>query len=211
VNDGTYSHRLRELRSSLVSDVLDSMGVEGVISGLSPAFDQAVAIGRAMPVLVQAKPNALKGLREGLMGAIDLADKGSVMVIASGTEACSAWGGLVSRYAKLSGIAGAVIYGAARDIEEIIKLRLPVFSSTVTPISGYHRVEVLLPGAPVNCGSISVHKGDLVVADRDGVAIVPSAMTREVLDQAFRLMEKESKHIDDMRVRLRKKRHPRTS
>jgi regulator of RNase E activity RraA len=211
MNNGTYSHRLRELRSSVVSDVLDSMGVEGVISGLSPAFDQAVAIGLAMPVLVQAKPNALKGLREGLMDAIDLADKGSVMVIASDTQACSAWGGLVSRYAKLSGIAGAVVYGAARDIEDIIKLRLPVFSSTVTPISGYNRVEVLSPGAPVNCGSLSVQKGDLVVADRDGVAIVPSAMTREVLDQAFRLLEKEDQHIDDIQVRLRKKRHPRTS
>lgn len=208
MNNGKYGHRLRELRSSVVSDVLDSMGMGGVISGLSPVYDQAVAIGRAIPVLVRSKPNATKGLREGLMEAIDLADKGSVMVIASDTKACSAWGGLVSRYAKLSGIAGAVVYGAARDIEEITKLRLPVFCSAVTPISGYNRVEVEVPSpsARVNCGSISVQKGDLVVADRDGVAIMPSSMTHEILDKVFRLMKKEDQHIRDMRVRLRKKR-----
>jgi len=124
VNNSTPGHRLHELGSSVVSDVLDVMGVKGVISGISPVFDQAVAIGPAVPVLVRSKPNAPKGLREGLMEAIDRAEKGSVMVIASDTRGCSVWGGLVSRYAKLSGIAGAVIYGAARDTEEILKLRL---------------------------------------------------------------------------------------
>jgi regulator of RNase E activity RraA len=139
------------------------------------------------------------------MDAIDLADKGSVMVVASDTEACSAWGGLVSKYAKLSGIAGAVVYGAARDLEEIIKLRLPVFSSAVTSVSGYNRVEVLSPSAQMYCGSISVQKGDLVVADQDGVAIVPSAIAGEVVDQAFKLMKNEGQQTANMRVRLRKK------
>ncbi|MGA2626872.1 MAG: RraA family protein [Candidatus Bathyarchaeia archaeon] len=206
MNNGKRGQRLRELRSSIVSDVLDTMGVAGVISGLSPVFDGAVAIGRAIPVLVRSKPNAPKGLREALMDEIDLADKGSVMVVASDTEACSAWGGLVSKYAKLSGIAGAVVYGAARDLEEIIKLRLPVFSSAVTSVSGYNRVEVLSPSAPMYCGSISVQKGDLVVADRDGVAIVPSAIADEVVDQALKLMKNEGQQTANMRVRLRKKR-----
>ncbi len=145
MKNGKRSQRLRELRSSIVSDVLDTMGVAGVISGLSPVFDGAVAIGRAIPVLVRSKPNAPKGLREGLMDAIDLADEGSVMVIASDTEACSAWGGLVSRYAKLSGIAGAVVYGAARDQEEIIKLRLALTSTNC-----------LLGSTPWNCAQIIV-------------------------------------------------------
>jgi regulator of RNase E activity RraA len=206
----TYGRRLSELRSPIVSDVLDKIGVEGAIPGLIPVFDQAVAVGRAMPVPVRSRPNAPKGLREGLMEAIDLSARGTVLVVSSDTQACTAWGGLVSRYAKLSGIAGAVVCGATRDTEETAALRLPVFASAVTPRSGYNRVEVLSPGTPIRCGSITVQKDDLVVADRDGVVVVPSALIPEVLDTAFSFLAKEGNHIADMRKRLKRQRQSRS-
>jgi regulator of RNase E activity RraA len=206
----TYGRRLNQLRTPFVSDALDKMGVEGVITGLIPAFDQAVAVGRAMPVPVRSRPNAHKGLREGLMEAIDLSAKGTVLVVSADTQTCTAWGGLVSRYAKLSGIAGAVVCGATRDIEETAAIRLPVFASALTPHSGYNRVEVLSPGTPVGCGSITVRKDDLVVADRDGVVVVPSTLTPEVLDIAFGLLAKEGDHITDMKKRLKKHRQSRS-
>lgn len=195
--------KLSELGSSLVSDILDQLGVEGVVPGLSPIYEGAFAVGRAMPVLIESKPNAPKGLREGLNEAVDAAGKGAVLVISSDTRSCSIWGGLTSLYAKLSGIAGVVACGATRDTREIARLRLPVFSYTVTPVSGYNRVEVLSVGYPVKCEPITVQKDDLVVADKDGTVVVPTAMVQDVLDRATPLLAKEKQQIRDLRKKVR--------
>jgi regulator of RNase E activity RraA len=192
----------RHLGSSLVADILDQIGIEDSILNLYPVYESAVAIGPAMPVLVRSKRHSPVGLREGLTKAVDSSPKKSVLVISSDTKSCSSWGGLTSRYAKLSGIAGVVVFGAVRDTPEITKLQLPVFSSNVTPISGYNRVEVTSVGKPVNCGSVKVRKGDLVVADRDGVAIVPVTHIQEVLGRASKLAAKEKQAIIQMRKLL---------
>ena len=143
----------RNLGSALVADILDQIGIENSVFELSSVYDAALAIGPAMPVRVQSKANSPVGLREGLMNAVDASPKKSVLVISSDTTSCSSWGGLTSRYAKLSGIAGVVVFGAVRDTPEITKLRLPVFASSVTPLSGYNRVEVTEVGEPIVCGS----------------------------------------------------------
>lgn len=199
--------RLHELRSSLVADVLDELGLEGVIPDLFPIYKEALAVGRAMPVLVRSAKNSPLGLREGLMNAVDDSPKSSILVISSDTRTCSVWGGLTSRYAKLSGVAGVIVCGAVRDTFEITRLRLPVFSYTVTPISGYNRVEVVSSGTPIKCGSVVVQKDDLVVADREGVAIVQAAMIQDVLERASRHQAKERQHIHEMR---RKAKHHRS-
>jgi len=192
----------RNLGSSLVADILDQIGIQNSILELSPVYETAIAIGPAMPVLVQSKPNSPVGLREGLMNAVDASPKKSVLIISSDTTSCSTWGGLTSRYAKLSGIAGVVVFGAVRDTPEITKLHLPVFASNVTPVSGYNRVEVTSVGEPINCGSVKVGKGDLVVADRDGVAIVPATHIQEVLGRTSKLVAKEKQGVIQMKKRL---------
>jgi 4-hydroxy-4-methyl-2-oxoglutarate aldolase len=193
----------RNLGSSLVADILDQIGIENSVFELPSVYDAAIAIGPAMPVRVQSKANSPVGLREGLMNAVDASPKKSVLVISSDTTSCSSWGGLTSRYAKLSGIAGVVVFGAVRDTPEITKLRLPVFASSVTPLSGYNRVEVTEVGEPINCGSGKVVKGDLVVADQDGVAVVPATHIQEVLGRTSKLVAKEKQAVIQMRKRLR--------
>ena len=111
----------------------------------------------------------------------------------------------MSRYAKLSGIAGVVVCGAARDTQEIVELRFPVFASAVTPLSGHHRVEVVSAGAPAKCGTVIVQKGYLVVADRDGVVVVSERLVSEVLDRVAKLQAKEKEQTVEMRNRLRSK------
>ena len=155
-----------------------------------------------MPVKVQSKPNAPIGLRQGMMNAVDASPENSILVICSDTTRCSSWGGLTSRYAKLSGIAGVVVFGAVRDTADVEKLRLPVFTSNVTAVSGQKRVEVTSVGEPIDCGSVKIAKGDLVVADRDSIVFVPAALSREVLEQASSLTARERQAIMDMKKRL---------
>jgi regulator of RNase E activity RraA len=140
-----------------------------------------------------------------MMTAVDASPKKAVFVISSDTKSCSAWGGLTSRYAKLSGIAGVVVFGAVRDTVEITRLHQPVFASNVTPLSGYNRVEVAAFGEPVKCGSLKVSKNDLAVADRDGVAFVPRAFVPDVLDRASELAAKGRHHVMEMKKRLRRR------
>jgi 4-hydroxy-4-methyl-2-oxoglutarate aldolase len=191
------------LGSSLVSDSLDQIGFENSVLALSPIYQSAATVGPAMPILVRSRPNVRVGLREGLMDAVDASPKQSVLVVSCDTESCSSWGGLTSRYAKLRGIAGAVVFGAVRDTPEITRLRLPVFASKITPVSGYNRVEVAAVGEPVNCGVVRVSKGDLVVADRDGVAVVPTAHIEEVLNRTSKLLAKEVQAVSQMRKRVK--------
>lgn len=200
--------QLHSLSSSLVSDILDDFRVRSVIPGVFPIDRKATVVGMAMPVQMRSKANAAIGLRQGLMRAVDAAPKGSILVISSDTRLCSTWGGVTASYAKISGIRGVVVYGAIRDSCEIIKLRLPVFASSITPISGYNRLEVASFGKPVKCGSVTVRKGDLVVADRDGVAIVQARMSQEVLNSAARLQTKEKQEIIGITKRLRQLQQP---
>jgi regulator of RNase E activity RraA len=195
--------RYRFLGSSLVADVLDQLGVPNSVLRLSPVYHGATAAGPAMPVRVQSKPNASVGLRQGMMSAVDASPSGSILVISSDTTTCSAWGGLTSTYAKLRGIAGVVVYGAVRDTPEITKLRLPVFSSDRTPLSGYNRVEVAAVGEPVDCGNVRASRNDLVVADEDGVVFIPSQLVEEVLKRATELSVKEKHHAREMKNKLR--------
>lgn len=195
--------RYRKLTSSFAADILDQFGVENSVIQIAPLYPRANAVGPAMPVKVQSKPNAPIGLREGMMNAVDASPKNSILVICSDTTRCSNWGGLTSRYAKLSGIAGVVVFGAVRDTADVEKLRLPVFTSNVTAVSGQKRVEVASIGEPIDCGSVKIAKGDLVVADRDSIVFVPAALSREVLERASRLTARERQAIMDMKKRLR--------
>ena len=84
----------------------------------------------------------------------------------------------------------AVIDGACRDVEEIRKLRFPVFSKGIVPnvgaIAGYGQVNV-----PIQCAGVAVSPGDMVVADGNGVVVVPLAEAADILARARQLLETE--------------------
>ncbi|MGD0176036.1 MAG: hypothetical protein ABSC50_04320 [Candidatus Bathyarchaeia archaeon] len=194
---------LHELSSALVSDILDELGFRGTISGLFPVLKGAKTVGLATPVAVRSRSNSTTNLREGIFQAIETSNKGAAIVIASETESCSCFGGLTGKFAKSSGVAGVVVYGAVRDTPEMVSLRLPVFTRSVTPISGYNRLEVRSVNIPVRCGHVPVNRDDLVIADSDGVAIVPKNVIDDVLERAFDVQAKEGEVLRQMRKRIK--------
>jgi RraA family protein len=106
---------------------------------------------------------------------------GDVLVVnARGDLTAGLTGGNVCRGLRARGLAGVIVDGAVRDIEETRETGLPVYARGVTPRGGsvYGAGEV---NVPIACGGVIVNPGDIVVADRDGIAVIPPAAVDEVL------------------------------
>ncbi|PYI66470.1 diguanylate cyclase [Arthrobacter livingstonensis] len=115
-----------------------------------------------------------------LHAAIHRAPAGSVIVVDAGDASHAVAGGNVCAVAQRRGIAGFVIDGAIRDVEEIRDLEFPVFARAVVPKPGRKAVPLPLQ-QPVNCGGVLVRSGDLLSADQEGIVSVPAASVDAVL------------------------------
>lgn len=113
---------------------------------------------------------------------LDIAEPGDVVVVDS-KSSTAALGDLISTKARHRGIAGFVVDGLIRDLPDIRSLGdFPVFAKGVTPIGPLHRG----PGEinyPIAAGGVVVDPGDIIVADRNGVVVVPKAICAELLEQ----------------------------
>jgi RraA family protein len=116
--------------------------------------------------------------------ALEEAEAGQVIVVDGGGSLERAlWGGKMSRRALERGIAGLVVDGAVRDVDEIEELGFPVFALAAAPTPPLREHEGEL-GAPIMCGGRAVAPGDLVYGDADGVVVVPQAVLAEILERA---------------------------
>lgn len=98
---------------------------------------------------------------------------GSILVVdAGGYVDRAVWGGILSLAARARGVAGVVIDGAVRDIDEIRELDLPLFARATSP-AGPHKGWEGRIGHPISCGGVAVAPGDIVIGDADGVLVVP--------------------------------------
>jgi 4-hydroxy-4-methyl-2-oxoglutarate aldolase len=182
-----------KLRSSDVSDAMDRIGISGVLTGFYPVHLGGPVAGPAMTVLIQRNEQASKGVREGLVDSMMMSPLGSILVIRSESYEYSVWGGFLSRFAASKGVKGVVVDGASRDSEEIRELGFPVYTRALSPASGYGRLAVSSAGRPIRIGSVSIVLGDLVVADHDGVVIIPKANVSRVVRQVQNTLKAESK------------------
>lgn len=129
---------------------------------------------------------------QGMLDAIDEAAPGSVyvMVLEDGAD-YAGLGGLMSTAMKYRGLAGAIVDGSIRDTPQITKLQFPVFSRGVVPSTTVNHYRFAGKDVPVNCAGIEVRAADIVVADMDGVAVVPREHAAEVLKKAQQLDQSE--------------------
>ncbi len=129
---------------------------------------------------------------QGMLDAIDAAPPGSVyvMVLEDGADYAGI-GGLMATAMKYRGLAGAVIDGSVRDTPQIQKLQFPVFSRGVVPSTTINHYRFAGANIPVTCAGVRVNPNDIIVADLDGVAVVPRARAEEVLKKAQQLDDTE--------------------
>jgi regulator of RNase E activity RraA len=129
---------------------------------------------------------------QGMLDAIDTGGPGSVyvMVVEDGVDYAGI-GGLMATAMKYRGFAGAVIDASVRDTPQIKKLQFPVFSRGIAPSTTINHYRFAGANIPVTCAGALVNANDIVVADEDGVAVVPRAKAAEVLKKAQQLDDTE--------------------
>ena len=132
---------------------------------------------------------------QALAGMLEAIDQGStdavyVMVVEDG-EDIAGMGGLMGTAMSVRGYAGAVIDGGVRDVAYLRKIGFPVFATGIVPSTSVHHYKFAGGQIPVVCNGVPVDPGDIVVADSDGVAVVPKAKAQAVLALAQQMDYKE--------------------
>jgi regulator of RNase E activity RraA len=117
----------------------------------------------------------------------------SVLVLAANDSVAAHFGELSAEWFRARRVRGAVIDGSTRDVASISRLRFPTFVRYRTPQDSVPRWRVRDWGQPVTIGGVRISLGDVVVADADGVVVVPRRVAHEVLRACERLVGTESK------------------
>ena len=182
---------------NIADAVEEATGARGWMSAdMKPIYDARI-VGRAATALMRpVLKNDARKYTNHILDILDEAPAGSVLVyvMQDGLE-IAAMGNLMGTTAKVRGLAGAVIDGAVRDISELRRLEFPVWSRRVSPATSVGRMISVDKQIPVKCGEIMVHPGDYIVADADGVVVVPTAAAEKVIEFLKQYDDKESKMI----------------
>jgi regulator of RNase E activity RraA len=173
-----------------VSDALDKLGIAGQAFNIMPLTNyKKVTVGPAFTVRYVPA-----GDPPGSVGDfIDDVAIGDVVVIDNGGRTdCTVWGDIMTQYAGLRGIAGTVIDGVCRDVDRAITDEYPLFTTGRWMRTGKDRVQVGGVNEQIGIGDVSVSPHDIVVADANGVVIVPRHRAREVAEVARRIEKSEA-------------------
>jgi regulator of RNase E activity RraA len=177
--------RLAALYTAVVADALDRLGYreQTMRAEVSPLSRGMVAAGVARTIRTIPAPElATTEPYKGEMAAVDALRPGDVLVVSE----ChwSFWGELLSTAARHRGCRGAIIDGYTRDTKAIIAMGFPVFCRGIHPADSLGRLDVAEHDVPIDCGGVLVQPGDLVLADDDGVVLVPQGVADQVLAAA---------------------------
>jgi 4-hydroxy-4-methyl-2-oxoglutarate aldolase len=162
--------------------VTDARGRAGAIGGLLPVKPHQKVAGPALTVAL-----SIDDLVD-CMPLLSRAEPGDVIVVACHeTKRTAMWGGLMSTLSMKAGIAAGIVDGAIRDVDEIRDLDFPVwYRSTVprpSPSAVHDRTEPVQFNVPVVIDGQVIEPGDIVVADENGIAVVPRDDAEQVLEQ----------------------------
>lgn len=180
--------RLREIGASTVGGALDALGIDGLVVPpirpvapdrrfAGPAFTVNVAIG----ALGTFRPEEFD-----IPAYVDHAAPGEVIAIDAGGAMVSMMGGAAATAAKLRGVAGIVVHGGVRDLDEIVESGMDLFVQHAVPVSGRTRVRTAATQVPIKLEGVTVRPGDILVGDSTGVVCIP----KDRLHEVFALAEK---------------------
>ncbi len=158
---------------------------------MQPLFPSRFA-GYALTVRLKKEENDDPRALDGMLAAIDQGDKDSVYVmsIEDGAD-IAGMGGLMGTAMEARDFSGAVIDGSVRDTAYLRKIGFPVYATGITPATAVGHYRFAGSQITVVCDGVTVHSGDIVTADNDGVVIVPRDKAVQVLLLAQQLDFKE--------------------
>lgn len=187
-----------KLNTSVLGDILDSYGYYHQIL---PPYIKAMKegqkiVGYAMPVLMIDVFGPQKVPFGKLTEALDQIEEDEVYICTGGTKRCAYWGELLTTTAKYRGGTGAIIDGYHRDTRQIKEIDWPVFSQGGYAQDSSVRTQVIDYRCPIEIGNVIINNRDLIVADEDGVIIVPKKLEEIVIQEALKKIEGENLFVE---------------
>ena len=185
----------RELYSAVVCDALDSVGLtrQSPRVAIRPLTVEGVLVGRCKTTLwadmahVDPQPYELE------LQAVDSCRADDVLIAAAGgTTRSGLWGELLSTAARRSGCVGAIVDGAVRDVKKMRAMGFPIFARGTCIYDSKDRNRVVDVDVPVEIDGVQFSPGDLVLADEDGIVVVPQRVESEVIGLAWEKVHAEN-------------------
>jgi len=186
-----------EIRSIFTSvstpNISDAMLRKGAMHSLISINPGRKMVGKALPVRTLAGDFAKP------VEAIDIASEGDVLVINNERATHVApWGELATRSCLNRGIAGIVIDGAVRDVDDIRELPIPLFATAIVPNAGEPKGFGEI-GAEISCCGQQVRQGDWIIGDDSGVVVVPKERAYEIARRSFEVQKTEVRIREEIR------------
>ncbi|MBM6590818.1 transferase [Brevibacterium sp. RIT803] len=189
--EGPLADQLAAVPTSALGDAGDRLGF--LNSSVKPMWKSPPLAGRAFTV--QTRP----GDNQAIHRALPLTAPGDVLVVAGGGYSERALiGELIAERAHIRGIAGMIIDGAIRDVKEIEEIGFPVWATGVSPAGPYKSGPGRLRETIAVAGAVCRH-GDYVVADADGVLVVPAIAAEKILADGLAVVDDERRRQTEMR------------
>jgi 4-hydroxy-4-methyl-2-oxoglutarate aldolase len=180
-----------------VSDAVELVtGKNGTMRYDMKQMTGANMVGRAVTALAKAAPpdQATTALAtKHSVEMIDEAKPGEVgVIVMEGSLDIAAMGNLMATAAVERGMAGMVLDGAIRDLWDVRRMGLTVYARSKSPRTAVGHYATVAKNVPVECAGVTVRPGDIIVADEDGVVVVPQDRAAEVLKRALAIDQQES-------------------
>ncbi len=194
VETGSSEKRIRDLFLKVSSpNITDAMHRKGAMEGMVSICGDVKMAGQAVTVQTfsgdWAKP----------VEAIDVAGPGNVIVINNdGAIHVAPWGELATLSCVKKGIAGVVIDGAVRDVDDIRKTKFPVFARAIVPNAGEPKGFGEI-NAEIRCAGQYVNPGDWIIGDESGVVVVPKERANEIARRALEVRKNEERIREEIR------------
>jgi regulator of RNase E activity RraA len=175
---------LARFGTAMVTDAMERFGA--LDSEIQAQWPTARLVGNAFTVWTRSGDNLA------IHKALDVVGPGDVLVVnGSGDKSRALIGEMIGIKAKARGVAGFVLDGAARDIDALRELDMPVFARASTPAGPYKNGPFRLL-QPIAVGGVCIWPGDAVIADGDGVAVVGRTVLAETIEKAAELEANEA-------------------
>src|SRR5205807_3946045 len=188
--------QMRErLYSAVVCDALDQLGLrnQSPRGAIKPLTVQGVLVGRCKTTLWAEMAHEDPRPYELELQAVDTCRPDDVLIAAAGGSGRSGlWGELLSTAARRSGCVGAIVDGAVRDVVKMTAMGFAVFARGTSPYDTRDRNRVIDIDVPVEIDTVRFAPGDLVIADIDGVVVVPQEVEAEAIAAAWDKVQAEN-------------------
>ncbi|MDO5851638.1 MAG: RraA family protein [Methanobacteriaceae archaeon] len=185
----TLDNLITKVSTNTVADAIkNTLHKKGVIEGVKPLNNKDIVMGKVVTVKTSSDDWGTS------IKAIYGADKNDILLIQCDNDEYAIWGEMASQAAKKHGLKATIIIGASRDTNEILNLNYPVYSKSIRPNSGFPKNEGIINERLI-IDDMVVCSNDIVVADVNGVVIIPSNKVDIVLEEVNNIITFENQSI----------------